>query len=79
MKGNSRKLTENEKRLIDAAREADLGIDLTLALIDGLSEEQMPIMTEYIRRKTKEGIKITENDAIRALLILRGAIEVEEE
>ena len=79
MKENSRKLTENEKRLIDAAREADLGIDLTLALIDGLSEEQMPIMTEYIRRKAKEGIKITESDAIKALLILRGAIEVEEE
>ena len=50
-----------------------------IGIVSGLKDEQMPIMTEYIRGELEEGRTVTEDDALRALLIIRGDIEVEED
>ena len=72
-------ITKNERELIYAIADADLGKDLMIGIVSGLKDEQMPIMTEYIREELEEGRTVTEDDALRALLIIRGDIEVEED
>ncbi|MBE6892457.1 MAG: hypothetical protein E7482_00390 [Ruminococcaceae bacterium] len=72
-------ITKNERELIYAIADADLGKDLMIGIVSGLKDEQMPIMTEYIRGELEEGRMVTEDDALRALLIIRGDIEVEED
>lgn len=72
-------ITKNERELIYAIADADLGKDLMIGIVSGLKDEQMPIMTEYIRGELEEGRTVTEDDALRALLIIRGDIEVEED
>ena len=72
-------ITKNERDLIHAIADADLGKDVMIGIVSGLKDEQMPIMTEYIREELEEGRTVTEDDAFRALLIIRGDIEVEED
>ncbi len=72
-------ITKNERDLIYAIADADLGKDLMIGIVSGLKDEQMPIMTEYIRGELEGGRTVTEDDVLRALLIIRGDIEVEED
>ena len=44
-------ITKNERELIYAIADADLGKDLMIGIVSGLKDEQMPIMTEYIREE----------------------------
>ena len=67
--------TENEENLIYAIADADLGEDFAYIAVSVLEDEEMAIITEYIRGELKEGRhKVSE-----AIMILKGEVEVEED
>ena len=70
--------TENEKNLIYAIADADLGEDFAYIAVSVLEDEQMPIITEYIRGELDEGREVLKYKVSEAIMILKGEIEVEE-
>ena len=72
-------ITKNERDLIHAIADADLGKDVMLGIVSGLEDEQMPLITEYIRGELKEGREVVKQKVLEAKMILLGEIEVEED
>lgn len=72
-------LTKSEKNLIDVLAKYDLGEELAMTLPSGLSDDQMDILAEYICEKMESNEELTRSDIVRASLILRGLIEVEDD
>ena len=72
-------ITKNERELIYAIADADLGKDLMIGIVSGLKDEQMPIMTEYIRGELEEGREVMKQKVLEAKMILLGEIEVEDD
>ena len=72
-------ITKNERDLIHAIADADLGKDVMIGIVSGLEDEQMPILTEYIRGELKEGKKVLRHKVSEAIMILKGEVEVEED
>lgn len=73
--------SKSELKLINALIGAGLDGHLTVSLPVALekNEEYMETIVGYINWKMETGAEVTENDVVRASLILRGLIEVEEE
>ena len=69
--------TENEENLIYAIADADLGEDFAYIAVSVLEDEEMAIITEYIRGELKEGKKVLKHKVSEAIMILKGEIEVE--
>ena len=72
-------ITKNERDLIHAIADADLGKDVMLGIVSGLEDEQMPLITEYIRGELIEGREVVKQKVLEAKMILLGEIEVEED
>ena len=72
-------ITKNERDLIHAIADADLGKDVMIGIVSGLEDEQMPILTEYIRGELEEGREVLKQKVLEAKMILLGEIEVEED
>ena len=72
-------ISKNEENLIHAIADADLGEDVMIGVVSGLKDEQMPIITEYIRGELEEGRKVMEQKVLEAKMILLGEIEVDED
>lgn len=72
-------ITKNERDLIHAIADADLGKDVMLGIVSGLEDEQMPLITEYIRGELKEGREVVKQKVLEAKMILLGEIDVEED
>ena len=71
--------TENEENLIYAIADADLGEDFAYIAVSVLEDEEMAIITEYIRGELKEGKKVLRHKVSEAIMILNGEVEVEED
>ena len=72
-------ITKNERDLIHAIADADLGKDVMIGIVSGLEDEQMPILTEYIRGELEEGREVLKQKVLEAKMILFGEIEVEDD
>ena len=72
-------ITKNERDLIHAIADADLGKDVMIGIVSGLEDEQMPILTEYIRGELEEGRDVLKQKVLEAKMILLGEIEVEDD
>ncbi|MBQ2301715.1 MAG: hypothetical protein II254_00540 [Oscillospiraceae bacterium] len=72
-------ITKNERDLIHAIADADLGKDVMIGIVSGLEDEQMPILTEYIRGELEEGREVLKQKVLEAKMILLGEIEVEDD
>ena len=70
-------ITKNERDLIHAIADADLGKDVMIGIVSGLEDEQMPLLTEYIRGELEEGREVLKQKVLEAKMILLGEIEVE--
>lgn len=72
-------ITKNERDLIHAIADADLGEDFAYIAVSVLEDEEMAIITEYIRGELKEGKKVLRHKVSEAIMILKGEVEVEED
>ena len=72
-------ITKNERDLIHAIADADLGKDVMIGIVSGLEDEQMPILTEYLRGELEEGREVLKQKVLEAKMILLGEIEVEDD
>jgi hypothetical protein len=72
-------ITKNERDLIHAIADADLGKDVMIGIVSGLEDEQMPLLTEYIRGELEEGREVLKQKVLEAKMILLGEIEVEDD
>ena len=72
-------LTKNQNNLISALAEADIDEELTCAIVMGMEDEQMPILTEYIRDELKEEGKVTDEKVVDAMLFIKGELEIEDD
>ena len=72
-------ITKNERDLIHAIADANLGKDVMIGIVSGLEDEQMPILTEYIRGELEEGREVMKQKVLEAKMILLGEIEVEDD
>ena len=71
--------TENEENLIYAIADADLGEDFAYIAVSVLEDEEMEIITEYIRGELKKKKKVLRHKVSEAIMILKGEVEVEED
>ena len=71
-------LTESEKRLIEAVVDSGLDEHVSMCLPEGMDDDQMKEMTEFIREKIRTHQKVTENDVVKKRLIILGVIEDDE-
>ena len=72
-------LTKNQNNLISALAEADIDEELTCAIVMGMEDEQMPILTEYIQGELKDTGKVIESKVIEAMLFIKGELEIEDD